>query len=235
MSYIFEGRPSDSPYVQHVWRGHVVADYNPVCPADMNWNLLFTREHGKVRVTAEGATTSHVPKTQFAGREFLVIKFALGVYMPYITPDRFVDSDLYLPNASDNRFWLDGDSHQFPDYDNVETFVDWLVRDGVVVVDPLVTSPHQQADVSSRTIRRHYRNATGITPKVVEQIERSKSAVALLQNGTPLLDVAYAMGYSDQAHMTRSIKRFFGKTPSEIIAGNAVNSDNNRTFDSDQF
>ncbi len=217
MTAIFEGRISDSPYIEHFWQGHVKADYHPICPADKNWNLLFTRENGKVRVTVEGATTQHVPKTQYAGREFFVIKFSLGVYMPYLTPDRMVNGDVHLPNASDNRFWLNGDSRQLPDYNNVEIFVEWLMRDAVLEVDPIVTSSYQSVDASPRTIRRRYRHTTGITPKLVEQIERAHQAVKLLHTGTPLIDIAYKVGYSDQAHMSRSIKRFYGMSPSAII------------------
>jgi hypothetical protein len=41
MTY-FEGRSSDSPYIDSVFRGQTPANYTPVCPADEHWNLLFT-------------------------------------------------------------------------------------------------------------------------------------------------------------------------------------------------
>jgi AraC-like DNA-binding protein len=51
----------------------------------------------------------------------------------------------------------------------------------------------------------------------VYQIERAKRAVALLAQGVPILDAVEHAGYSDQPHLTRSLKRFFGKTPAQLL------------------
>ena len=218
MSAIFEGRTSDSPYIEIVWRGRVEQDYAPVCPADVRWNLLFMRDNGKVTVSAEGATTQFVPKTQFEGREFLVIKFKLGVFMPYLPPTHLVNDDTILPEASAQSFWLNGFAWQFPDYDNVETFVDWMVREELLVCEPVVNAVlHDEPQYfSSRTVRRRFLQATGLTPKTIQQIERAQQAAALLGQGVPILDTVYELGYADQPHMTRSLRRFIGQTPAQI-------------------
>ena len=39
----------------------------------------------------------------------------------------------------------------------------------------------------------------------------------LLKDGTSILDTVVAAGYFDQAHLTRSLKRFVGQTPSDIV------------------
>jgi len=220
MSAFFEGRSSDSPHVEYIWRGHVEEDYDPVCPADVRWNLLFMKYQEKVRVSVEGATTQFVPKHQFKGAEFLVIKFKLGVFMPYLSPANVVNGDAILPGASQSAFWLNGFAWDMPDFDNVENFVDRLVREDILVTQSLVTETlsEKSPDVSSRTVRRHFQQATGLTPKTIEQIERANRANLLLQQGTPILDTVYELGYSDQPHMTRSLKRFVGFTPGEILA-----------------
>ncbi len=219
MNAIFEGRKPQSPYIEMIWQGRVLQDYAPVCPADSNWNLLFIRHRGTVRVTAEGATTQFVPKTQFEGAEFLVIKFNLGVYMPYIPPSVLANKDALLPNAASTTFWLNGSSWQVPNYENVETFVERLVRDGIVVREPLINAAlqNQQQTVSSRTIRRRFLHTTGLTLKTIQQIKRAHRAVELLHQRVPPLDIVYQLGYADQAHMTRSLRRFYGYTPSEIV------------------
>lgn len=219
MSAINEAQKSQSSYVEMIWRGQVLQDYAPVCPADTNWNLLFIRHQGKVRVTAEGATTRFVPKTQFEGVEFLVIKFRLGVYMPYILPGALVNRDALLPNASSTTFWLNGSSWQVPDFENVETFIEWLVRKEIVVREPMIDAVlrDQEPMVSTRTIRRRFLHTTGLTPKQIQQIKRAHRAVDLLRQGVSPLDIVYQLGYADQAHMTRSVRRFYGYTPSEII------------------
>lgn len=214
-----EGRRSDSPYIDMIWRGHSEPNYAPVCPADMRWNLLFTQSGGRIHVTAEGATTQHVSKFRAESAEYLVIKFALGVFMPHLTPDMIVDADATLPQAGGNRsFWLDGAAWELPDFENVETFVQRLVKQGALVIEPVVDSILQNRlpDVSSRTVRRRFIQSTGLTPKTIQQIERAQQAAALLSQGVPILDAVYELGYADQPHMTRSLRRFFGQTPAQI-------------------
>jgi hypothetical protein len=222
MSAYFEGRSSDSPYIEFIWRGHVEQDYSPVCPADVRWNLLFTNYNGRAQVSAEGATTQFVPKNQFEGAEFLVIKFKLGVFMPYLPAGVLVNGDAALPPATSRSFWLNGFSWRIPDFDNIEAFVDRLVREGVLVCDPVVNEAlqNQPQAVSSRTVRRRFLRATGLTPIIIQQIERAQEATALLERGVPILDAVYQTGYADQPHMTRSLKRFIGNTPAQIARVN---------------
>jgi AraC-like DNA-binding protein len=218
MTAIFEGRPSDSPYIEMVWRGRVEHDYSPVCPADVRWNLLFAKQRGRIRVSVEGATTQFVPKNQCEGSEFLVIKFKLGMFMPYLLPGSLVNGDAFLPEATSQSFWLHASAWQLPDYDNAETFVDRLVREDLLVREPIVNAvlQDQWLAVSSRTVRRRFLLATGLTPKTIQQIERAQKAAGLLESGASILDVAYQTGYADQAHMTRSLRRFIGQTPAQI-------------------
>lgn len=222
MSAFFEGRTSDSPYIEIVWRGRVEQDYAPVCPADVRWNLLFTRYNGRIRVSAEGATSQFVPKTLFEGAEFLVIKFKLGVFMPYLPPGDLLNADAVLPQAAVQSFWLNGSAWQLPDFENVETFVGRMARTGLLVREPVVNGVlhEQQPDVSSRTVRRRFLYATGLTPTTIQQIERAQQAAALLEQGVPILDVVFQTGYADQPHLTRSLRRFIGQTPAQIARFN---------------
>jgi hypothetical protein len=205
-----------------IWRGHVEHDYRPVCPADVRWNLLFTKQNRKVRVSAEGATSQYVPKIQIEGTEFLVIKFKLGVFMPYLPAGNLLNADAILPEAASQTFWLNGSSWQLPAFDNAETFVDRLVRNNVLVREPVVNAVlhDQPLAVSSRTVRRRFLRATGLTPMTIQQIERAKQAAVLLEQGVPILDTVFQLGYADQPHMTRSLKRFIGQTPAQIARTN---------------
>jgi hypothetical protein len=222
MSAVFEGRPSTSPYIEMIWRGHVEQDYSPVCPADARWNLLFAKSRGQIRVSVEGATSQFVPKNQFEGNEFLVIKFKLGVFMPYLPPGQLLNRDASLPDASSRSFWLNGLVWQVPDFENAETFVDRLVRKGLLVQEGMVNTvlQNQPLDVSLRTVRRRFLFTIGLTPTTIQQIERAQRAVDLLTRGVPILDTVYQLGYADQPHMTRSLKRFIGQTPAQIARTN---------------
>jgi methylphosphotriester-DNA--protein-cysteine methyltransferase len=70
---------------------------------------------------------------------------------------------------------------------------------------------------SSRTVRRRFIQSTGLTPKALQQIERAQQAAALLENGGSILDTVYSAGYADQSHLTRSLKRYYGQTPAQIV------------------
>jgi len=129
-----------------------------------------------------------------------------------------LDDRAILSLAATTSFELAGSSFQFPDYENVETFVNRLVREDLLVSDPVVKAilAGQPPDMSSRTVRRRFLFATGLPYKTIEQIERAQQATALLEQGVSLLDVAYQAGYADQSHMTRSLKHFIGSTPAQI-------------------
>jgi methylphosphotriester-DNA--protein-cysteine methyltransferase len=59
--------------------------------------------------------------------------------------------------------------------------------------------------------------ATGMTYGTIRQLDRATRAADRLELGTPILDVVENEGYSDQAHLTRSVKKYLGKTPGEIL------------------
>jgi hypothetical protein len=201
-----------------VWRGRVLIDYSPVCPADVRWNLLFATRNGRLEVSVEGATTSFVPKNQFEGNEFLVIKFKLGTFLPFLPAGNLLNGDAKLPDGAGKSFWLNGSVWQYPDFENAETFVERLVRNDVLVHDPVVGAALHDHSLawSSRTVRRRFLRATGLTPKLVQQIERAQQASALLERGVSILDVVHQAGYADQPHLTRSLRRFIGTTPAQI-------------------
>ena len=71
--------------------------------------------------------------------------------------------------------------------------------------------------MSKRTLQRHFLDTTGITKNKSEQIVKARNAFMLLQEGKQIADVAYQLGYADQAHLTRSLKLLAGQTPGEII------------------
>ncbi len=52
-----------------------------------------------------------------------------------------MDGEAILPLVARKSFWLHDSAWQFPDYDNVETFVDRLVRKEVLLYDPVVKAP----------------------------------------------------------------------------------------------
>jgi hypothetical protein len=154
-----------------------------------------------------------------AGAELLWIKFKLGAFMPHLPMREILDKETILPSAAHRSFWLHGSAWQCPDYDNTETFVDRLVRNHVLVRDPVVTAVAHghPPEMSSRTVRHRFVRATGLTHSHIRQAERAQRAAALLEQGASILDTVYEAGYFDQPHLTRALKRFIGKTPAQHI------------------
>ena len=218
MSFLFEGRGSDSPYVEAVWRGRAGSNYAPVCPASHRWHLLFLRQNGRVTVSVEGPLSRATPVTQAEGTEWFGVTFPLGTFLPSVSIRNLLDEQAILPLAAKTCFELAGSIFQFPDYENVETFVERLVREDVLVSDPVVKAVlvGQPPQMSLRTVRRRFLLATGLTYKAIEQIERAKQAADLLEQGVSLLETAYQADYADQSQMTRSLKHFIGHTPAQI-------------------
>ena len=219
MTFIAEGRLSDSRYVDSIWHGRADTDHTLMCPADGRWNLCFTTVKGRVQVSVEGPMSRAVPKTHVEGVDWLVIKFKLGVYLPGMSARNYLDGAALLPEAANRSFWLHRSTWQVPDYDNADTFVDWLVRADAVQFNPVVSAALQDQPLpaAARTLRHHFLQTIGLSQSRIRQIERARLAMTLLQQDVSILDVVHRLGYADQPHLTRSLKRFMGYTPTQAM------------------
>jgi hypothetical protein len=217
--FAFEQRPSDSPFVEKVWRtrGEPAESFTSVAVARSE--LVVTTQFGRASVTVRGpetkATTALIP----ADAEFFGIQLRLGAFLPSLPARQLVDASITLPPATGQRFWMDGSVWQLPDYDDADVFVARLVRQGLLLRDPVVADAldGRPVDLSLRSVQRRVLRATGLTPTAIRQIERAQHAVALLERGRPISDTVRRAGYADQAHMTRALKRFVGQTPGQIV------------------
>jgi methylphosphotriester-DNA--protein-cysteine methyltransferase len=135
-----------------------------------------------------------------------------------------VDNVMFLPEAGSKTFWLNGSAWEFPTFENVETFVNRLVREEILVRDPVVGAVlcDQPPALSFSTIRRRFLQVTGLTPGKVRQIERARKAATLLAQGASILDTVDKAGYFDQPHLTRSLKHFMGQTPAQIARAASI-------------
>jgi AraC-like DNA-binding protein len=223
MIFTLEDRLSDSSFVERIWRAQSERAGDLLSIAMSHWEMVVSRYQDKTYMTVRGPETKATPlPVTIVGTEFFGIRFKLGTVMPYLPASTLVDGDVDLPDASSKSFWLNGSAWQFPSYENADTFVDRLVRQDLLVRDPIVESAlqGQLKDLSIRTARRHFLRTTGLTQKAIRQIERARYATVLLQQGMSILDVVYEAGYYDQPHLTRSLKHFIGLTPTQIMQKN---------------
>ena len=218
MSIIYEERLLDSPYVESIMYGRTLSDDSPVRPAECHWHMVFVRKDGEMRVVFVGPWTTAGFTYYAAGAEILWIKFKLGTFMLHLPASNFLDAETILPEAASRSFWLKGSAWQFPDHENAETFVERLVRNDVLVRDPLVEAVlrGQPQGLSARAVRHRFLRVTGLAQSRIRQVERAQRAAALVRQGTPVFDTVYEVGYFDQPHMTRSLKQWVGHTPAQI-------------------
>jgi hypothetical protein len=215
-----EDRPSDSPYVERVWRSHSEGADPFLSIAASRCELVVSKFDREITVTMRGPETR---ATQMGdcpgGGEWFGIILKPGAYLPLLAPERLVDGQVHLPVVARNSFWLADCAWQLPDYDNAETFVVCLARKGLLVRDPVVDAALQGSwkDCDPRTAQRHFLRATGLTHTAARQIERARYATCLLQQGVSILDTVLEAGYFDQPHLTRSLKRYIGQTPVQIL------------------
>lgn len=202
--------------------GRTLSDGSQIRPSEVHWHIVFVKHLGRAHLVLAGPLTRSGVVSYSGGAEILWIQFSLGTFMPHLPPRDFLNVETTLPRAASNSFWLKGSAWQFPDYDNVETFIDRLVREEVLVHDPVVEAVLQGhlPALAFRTLRHRFLRATGLTQLHIYQAERAQRAEALLQQGVSILDTVYEVGYFDQPHLTRALKQFTGHTPGQIVQMN---------------
>lgn len=222
MKFVFDGRPAYSPFVESYWRTQSIGGGSFTSVAESHWGIVVTKQEGKLWLTVRGPETKASPAPIPEDADFFGIVFKLGSYMPKLPSGGLVNGAIDLPEATRSKFWFNGSAWEFPKYENADIFVDRLVREGLLVTDPVVETAlkEQPQDVSIRTVRRRFLAATGLTHGAIQQIERAKLALNLLQRGVSILDTVEQAGYSDQPHLTKSLKHFVGQTPAQILRTN---------------
>jgi hypothetical protein len=225
MELVFDERSANSTFVEMVWRTRSDGDGAFTSVAASNWEMVVATFNDKTIVTARSPETKASQADFPADAEFFGIVFKLGTFMPHLPLRTLLDrQDATLPEASGNSFWLHGSAWELPTFENADVFVDRLIRQGILVRDPVVEAAIQghTPDMSVRSLQYRFLRATGLTHKTIQQIERAHSAVSLLEQGTPISDTAFELGYFDQAHLTNSLKRFVGRTPAQIARKSTV-------------
>jgi AraC-like DNA-binding protein len=77
-----------------------------------------------------------------------------------------------------------------------------------------------QLGLTDRTLRRNCERYAGLSPKQLVMSGRMLRACGLLRHGsaTPIADVAYRLGFSDQSAFTNAFRHYVGMTPAKLRA-----------------
>ncbi|MEU5877400.1 helix-turn-helix domain-containing protein [Spirillospora sp. NPDC047279] len=221
MGLEIESRASGSPFVARVWRSRSARDDRMTSVANASWDLVFWERHGRVRAAVHGPESVVSPAPVPTDATFFGINFALGTSMPHLAADRLVDGHVEIPGVTRRSFWLKGSAWHLPGYEDAEAFVERLVREEILVRDPVVAAVArgEPAGLSERTVQRRFVAVTGLTQGAARQIARARRAAVLLREGVPAGEVVHRLGYFDQPHLARSLSRYIGRTAGELGAG----------------
>jgi AraC-like DNA-binding protein len=93
----------------------------------------------------------------------------------------------------------------------------WLARNPSTRIEEL----SGLAGLSSRQMQRRFSAAVGYGPKMFQSVLRFQRLLYLASNGVgrlSLAGLAARVGYADQSHMNREVRRFSGKSPGELLS-----------------
>lgn len=213
-----EDRPSDSPYVARVWRSRSSGVERMTSVATSHWEFVVWTHRGVVRAALRGPETQASMADVPDDSDSFGILFSHGTSMPHLPMPRLVDAQLECPHVTTTALVLRGEARPLPSFENAEQFVARLVREGVLVRDPLVNDAVEGATprLGTRSVQRRVAATTGLTQAAIRQIERARQAAILLREGAAPLDVVHRLGYYDQPHLARSLTRFVGRTATRL-------------------
>jgi len=217
VSFDYEEKPSASRFVDVVWRTYDTSDGTYLAAADACWDMIFIRSADEMQVLLSGPSSKITPVPYKAGNRNFGIRFHRGSFLTHVPASAMVDTTIALPVVDGRIFLLAGVDWPMPTYETVDDFVAELERRSLLSDDPLVMAVLRGEDpgTSTRSVQRHVSHVTGLTAKRIRQIVRARTAAEMLRSGVSILDVTHELGYADQAHLTRDLKRLTGYTPGQ--------------------
>ena len=222
MSFEYEEKQSASRFVDVIWRTHDTSDGTYLAAADACWDMIFIRSSDEVRVLLSGPSSKITPVPYRAGNLNVGIRFMRGTFLTHVPATVMVDTTVSLPMNASGSFFLADEEWPVPTYETVDEFVAALEQRTLLSDDPMVLAALQgdERTASARSVQRHFLQVTGLTASRIRQIVRARTAAKMLQRGEPILDVTHELGYADQAHLTRDLKRLTGYTPRQTRGRN---------------
>lgn len=74
----------------------------------------------------------------------------------------------------------------------------------------------RETGLSKTRLAAAFRDQIGVPPKLYARLVRFRNALAMVESGGPLADVALAIGYYDQPHFNADFRELTGLSPREL-------------------
>lgn len=211
-------RPSLHPWIDTVWQTVCLSDGLYSATPDGSWDLIRSiSPEGESVVFLSGQATEPVEVPYRDGESSIVISFSAHVYLAQDKEPR-VGPEIRMLPVQGETFELDSVELPLPTFENIEPLVDAMIAAGLLLSDDLVARAFSETPkaASPRSTQLHFKRTTGITQKSFQMIRRAQEAVRRLKAGETPAGVAAELGYTDQAHMIKSIKKIMGALPSNL-------------------
>ena len=223
MGLIFNAVAGELPLVQRVWSASCDATTGFTSAAKASSMIVFARSDAGLTVHLRGPETAGTSMTCREGWEFFGVDLRLGAYLPLYPPSGLTDlNDALLPTLPGDRILLDNRDWEMPTEQNVDVFLNRLVRAGLLIFDPLVDEirhGERPRGMSERIAQIRFRRAVGISHRKLVSIQQAHQAAQLLTAGMLIADVVTTSGYYDQPQLARAMRWATGHTPGELRSG----------------
>lgn len=218
---VYEESPSPSPDVECTWRTRPTRPGRYLIPAVEYWDIWFARgPGGELTAAIGGPTLGHRWVDAVVDEYGWGVQLGAHVAVPWASKGLLTGGEEDL-SIRGRDVVLEGQRFNVPDHAGLSRFVSDLVEAGLLRSDDDVRRAlsGDHSGYSVRHWQRRIREVTGLTRKQIAQLERARTAYRLLQEGVRPAECAARCGYSDQAHLTRSLRLFHGQTPARVLAG----------------
>ncbi len=223
MGLTFNAVAGDVPLVQRVWSASCDAATGFTSAAKTSSMIVFARSDAGLTVHLRGPETTGTSLTCPEGCEFFGVELWTGAYLPLYPPSGLTDlNDALLPTLPGDRILLGDRDWEMPTEQNIDVFVNRLVRAGLLIFDPLVDEirhGERPRGMSERIAQIRFRRAVGISHRKFVSIEQAQHAAQLLTAGRSIADVVTTSGYYDQPQLARAMRWATGHTPGELRSG----------------
>lgn len=209
-----------SPLMRCAWEA--VAETNGVWvqPATEFWGLGFASTAAGTSAELMGPLAAPMELPVSAGDRFWGVELHAHVFLAGIAKADIAAFQT-LP-VSDDTVTLGNQTFSVRGPADLGQLVTVLATAGALTADADVASAlgvRPAASMPARTLRRRVLAVAGMSRQRVASVRRARAAYALLGAGMPIPEVVDRLGYADQPHLTRSLRRLAGRTPREILSG----------------
>ncbi|MFL1378778.1 MULTISPECIES: helix-turn-helix domain-containing protein [unclassified Nocardiopsis] len=211
----------DDPFLSAVWYAEVTEPGAYLDPATEYWGIAFTVcPDRSTRVELAGPLPAPHTLPGVPGERHWGVELRPDIVVTGYDKAAMVGALVPLAVVGD-RFALAGRLHRVPAFDRLVGFVHGLAECGALRVDA-DTRRMLGGDFggwSERSRQRRIKAVTGLTRVRIDQVVRAREAARALRSGLTPGYVAAELGYSDQAHLTRSLVALRAERPSRLRPG----------------